>query len=106
MPGLHHNATADRQLAHGGRLRRCGAGVRVRSVGGEQMKPTRFNDMSATIERNDFLDRKRTLPRRVIKVCLSLASLRPGRYIYIVDVPEQGDLLFEQAALKNKPSGG
>lgn len=46
-------------------------------------------------------DRKAILPRRIIKISLSLARLKPGRYIYIVDVPHEGDLQFEQGVLQS-----
>jgi hypothetical protein len=37
----------------------------------------------------DYVDRKRTLPRRVVKLSLRLASLPPGEYVLLVRVPEQ-----------------
>ena len=36
----------------------------------------------------DYADRKRTLPRRVVKLSLRLASLTPGEYVFLVQVPE------------------
>ena len=48
----------------------------------------------------EYDDRKRTLPRRILKLCLRLAALTPGRYVFIVDVPERGELAFDEATLR------
>ncbi len=50
--------------------------------------------------KGEYHDRKRTLPRRILKLCLRLAALSPGRYVLIVDVPTEGELRFEEAALQ------
>lgn len=53
-------------------------------------------------QRGEYSDRKRTLPSRVVKVALRLASLRPGRYVLVIDVPESGDVRHEVATLQER----
>lgn len=65
------------------------------------MYPTQAEVLKPEPNKGDYHDRKRTLPRRVLKICLSLSTLKPGRYIYIVDVPHEGDLQFEQGVLQS-----
>lgn len=59
-------------------------------------------NQSAEAERHkaDYLDRKALLPRRILKLCLRLASLEPGRYVLVVEVRQQGEPDFEVAPLR------
>lgn len=52
--------------------------------------------------KGEYLDRKRTLPKRIVKLALALTVLAPGEYVIVVKVPTEGDLSWRQAAL----SGG
>jgi hypothetical protein len=62
-----------------------------------------INSLPMTIQpdmhRGEYMDRKRTLPKRVVKAALSLASLGPGDYVYVVKVTNDGSLTFQQASL-------
>jgi hypothetical protein len=48
------------------------------------------------------LDRKRTLPRRVLKLALRLATLPAGDHVLIVNVPtvSTDDLIWREGILK------
>lgn len=52
-----------------------------------------------TQHKGEHLDRKRTLPRRVLKLALALSILTPGEYVFVVRVPSEGDLNWKQAPL-------
>lgn len=47
----------------------------------------------------EYVDRKRTLPRRVLDLSLRLSSLTPGRYVFVVEVAPDKELTYEEAAL-------
>lgn len=49
--------------------------------------------------KGEYLDRKRTLPKRIVKLALALTVLKPGEYVIVVKVPSEGDLTWRQAAL-------
>jgi hypothetical protein len=60
---------------------------------------------TAAVHKPMFVDRKATLPRRILKLCLRLASLAPGRYVLVVEVPAEGELRFEEASLQGYRQG-
>lgn len=47
----------------------------------------------------EYVDRKRTLPRRVLNLSLRLSSLQPGRYVFVVEVTPDQQLKYEEARL-------
>lgn len=47
----------------------------------------------------EYVDRKRTLPRRVLNLSLRLSSLQPGRYVFVVEVSPDKQVTYEEASL-------
>ncbi len=47
----------------------------------------------------EYVDRKRTLPKRVLSLSLRLSSLQPGRYVFVVEVTPDKQLHYEEACL-------
>ena len=47
----------------------------------------------------EYVDRKRTLPKRVLNLSLRLSSLQPGRYVFVVEVTPDKQLNYEEARL-------
>lgn len=47
----------------------------------------------------DYVDRKRTLPKRVLNFSLRLSSLQPGRYVFVVEVTPDKQIVYEEARL-------
>lgn len=39
--------------------------------------------------------RKRIIPKRLAKISLNVARLKPGRYVMVLEVPEVGDVTWE-----------
>lgn len=50
----------------------------------------------------ECVDRKKTLPKRVVKLALALTSLKQGEHVFVVKVQEDGQLTWQQAELKAK----
>lgn len=55
--------------------------------------------MSEVTAIGEYVDRKRTLPRRVLNLSLRLSSLQPGRYVFVVEVSPDNQVTYEEAAL-------
>lgn len=51
--------------------------------------------------KGEYYDRKRTLPKRIVKLALSLAALPAGEYVYVVRVTPDGGLTFQSGVLDN-----
>jgi hypothetical protein len=46
-----------------------------------------------------YLDRKRTLPKRVLKLALALAALKTGDHVFVVRAEDGRDLTWQHAEL-------
>lgn len=55
--------------------------------------------MNAVTTIGEYVDRKRTLPKRVLNLALRLSSLTPGRYVFVIDVAPDKQLTYEEATL-------
>jgi len=49
--------------------------------------------------KGEFYDRKRTLPKRVLKLAMAMVMLKPGEHVFVIHVPDEGDLTWRQARL-------
>jgi hypothetical protein len=53
----------------------------------------------------EYVDRKRTLPKRVVPLALHLTRLQPGRHVVVIEVDPDGRMQFETAQLSLDKNG-